>query len=70
MGTVARQVWVRRGCYENYEALGQIPAGAPVRFLDNPRSFDPINRECLLVQYQPAGKPSLIGWILIADLGK
>ena len=70
MGTVARDVWVRRGCYENYEALGKIPAGSPVRFLDNPRAFDPIGRECLLVQYQPAGQPSLIGWILIADLGK
>ncbi|HEY3345862.1 MAG TPA: hypothetical protein VGJ97_13090 [Anaerolineaceae bacterium] len=70
MGAVARQVWVRKGCYENFEALGKIPAGSSVRFLDNPRSFDPIGRECLLVQFSPANQPSLIGWILIADLGQ
>jgi tetratricopeptide (TPR) repeat protein len=70
MGTVQRQVWVRKGCYENFEALGKIPAGGPVRFLDNPRAYDPIGRECLLVQYSPQGQPSLIGWILIADLGQ
>ncbi len=69
MGTVQRKVWVRKGCYENFEALGQIPAGGVVRFLDNPRAYDPINRECLLVQYTPDNAPSLIGWILIADLG-
>ncbi|HEX9012963.1 MAG TPA: hypothetical protein VF813_05585 [Anaerolineaceae bacterium] len=67
MGSVARDVWARQGCYENYKALGQIPAGSSVRFLDNPRQFDPLGRECLLVQYSPA---NLIGWILIADLGK
>jgi hypothetical protein len=72
MGSVtsARDVWVRQGCYENYVALGKIPAGSSVRFLDNPRAFDPIGRECLLVQYTPKDQPSLIGWILIADLGK
>jgi len=69
-GIVSREVWVRNGCYETFKAIGQIPAGAQVRFLPVERSFDNINRECLLVQFTTPENTTLVGWILIADLGK
>ncbi|HEX7393322.1 MAG TPA: hypothetical protein VF313_00200, partial [Anaerolineaceae bacterium] len=67
-GVVARDVWVRNGCYETYRAIGQVPAGSTVRFLPSERRFDNLNRECLLVEYTAADNTSLIGWILIFDL--
>ncbi len=67
-GGVSRIVWARNGCYENFTAIGRIPAGATVRFLPSDRRFDNLGRECLLVEYD--GKDTtVIGWILIADLG-
>lgn len=67
-GGVSRLVWARNGCYENFSAIGRIPAGATVRFLPSDRRFDNLGRECLLVEYD--GKEgAVIGWILIADLG-
>ena len=69
-GVVARDVWVRNGCYETFRAIGQIPAGAMVRFLPADRQFDNVDRECVLVEFITPEKTSLIGWVLIADLGK
>jgi tetratricopeptide (TPR) repeat protein len=67
-GTVARPIFARNGCYEAFTAIGRIPAGATVRFLPSDRRFDNLSRECLLVEYEgEAG--SVIGWILILDLG-
>jgi hypothetical protein len=66
-GTVARMVWARAGCYEAYDAIAHIPAGATIRFLPSERRFDNFNRECVLVEYDN-GKQSTIGWMLIADL--
>jgi hypothetical protein len=60
---------VRNGCYETFKAIGQVKAGATVRFLPADRQFDNIGRECLLVEYDAPDKTSLIGWILIADVG-
>jgi tetratricopeptide (TPR) repeat protein len=68
-GVVARTVYVRNGCYETFPAIGQIPEGSTVRFLPSERRFDNLNRECLLVEYD-AGPKTVIGWILIADLGQ
>jgi hypothetical protein len=70
MGSVGRQVWVRNGCYETFRAIGQIPAGSQVRFMPADRKFDTLNRECLMVEYTAEDGSTLIGWILIADLGK
>ena len=67
-GVVAREVWVRNGCYETYRAIGQVQAGSTVRFLPSERRFDNLNRECLLVEYTASDNTSLIGWILILDL--
>ncbi len=67
-GVVARTVWARNGCYENFTAIGQIPEGSTVRFLPSDRRFDSLNRECLLVEYQGPSTQSVIGWILIEDL--
>jgi tetratricopeptide (TPR) repeat protein len=67
-GVVARDIWVRNGCYEAYKAIGQIPSGSSVHFLPAERRFDNLNRECLLVEYTGTGNTSLIGWMLIADL--
>jgi tetratricopeptide (TPR) repeat protein len=67
-GTIARPIFARNGCYEAFTAIGRIPAGATVRFLPSDRRFDNLSRECLLVEYEgEAG--SVIGWILILDLG-
>jgi tetratricopeptide (TPR) repeat protein len=68
VGGLERPVWARNGCYENFNAIGRIPVGAEVRLLPQERRFDTLNRECLLVEYNgPQG--SVIGWILVADLG-
>jgi len=67
-GVVAREVWVRDGCYETFHAIGRIPTGSQVRFMPDERTFDTFNRECLLVKYIAPDQSSLIGWILIADL--
>jgi tetratricopeptide (TPR) repeat protein len=66
---VARLVWVRNGCYENFQALGKVPAGATVRLMPMERRFDSLSRECLMVNYSE-GQTDLTGWILIADLTK
>jgi tetratricopeptide (TPR) repeat protein len=68
-GIVGRDVWVRNGCYETFRAIGQVPAGTQVRFLPSERSFDNLGRECLLVQFTAADKTSVIGWVLVADVG-
>jgi hypothetical protein len=39
-----------------------------VDFLPAERRFDNFSRECVLVEYEEFGS-SIIGWILIADLG-
>jgi len=69
VGVVLRDVYVRNGCYETFKAIGQVKAGSSVRFLPADRQFDNIGRECLLVEYDAPDKTSLIGWILIADVG-
>lgn len=63
-----RDVWARSNCYEGYPAIGKIPANSPVNFLPAERRFDNFNRECVLIEYQEFGS-SIIGWILISDLG-
>ena len=47
-----RDVWARNGCYENYTAIGKIPAGAMLRFLPAERRFNDFSRECVLVEFQ------------------
>ena len=69
-GVVGRELWVRNGCYETFRAIGQIPAGETVRYMPAPRQFDNVNRECVLVEYITLEKTTLIGWVLIADMGK
>jgi tetratricopeptide (TPR) repeat protein len=70
MGVVSRDVYVRNGCYETYKAIGKIPAGSTVRFLPADRRYDNINRECLLVEFTGPDQTTLVGWILIADIGQ
>jgi tetratricopeptide (TPR) repeat protein len=67
IGTLARLVWARSGCYDAFDAVGRIPEGANVRFLPSERRFDTFSRECVLVEFDN-GQSSVIGWILIADL--
>jgi tetratricopeptide (TPR) repeat protein len=66
-GALARQVWVRAGCYESFDAVARIPEGGIVRFLPAERSFDNFSRECVFVQYTGETK-TVIGWILLVDL--
>jgi hypothetical protein len=68
VGAALRDIWARNGCYEGFSAIGRIPAGGILSFLPTERRFDPFNRECLLVEYAGEGR-SIIGWVLIADLG-
>lgn len=69
-GVVSRDVYVRNGCYETFRAIGKIPAGSTVRFLPAERRYDNINRECLLVEFTAPDQTTLVGWILIADIGQ
>ncbi len=64
-----REVYVRNGCYEKFTAIGQIPAGAMVRFLPAERRFDEFNRECVLMEYLTANSAAITGWILTLDVG-
>lgn len=66
-GSLARQVWVRTGCYENFDAITRIPEGGIVRFLPTERRFDPFNRECVFVEYTGETR-TVIGWVLLMDL--
>ncbi len=68
IGVALRDVWARSGCYEGYNAIGRIPTGGGLRFLPDERRFDTFNRECVLVEHQGEER-SIIGWILIADVG-
>jgi tetratricopeptide (TPR) repeat protein len=67
-GSVLRTIWARSGCYEQFNAVGRIPADATIRFLPSERRFDSFNRECILVEYQ-SPTSSVIGWVLFADIG-
>jgi tetratricopeptide (TPR) repeat protein len=67
-GLALRDIWARNGCYETFNAIGKIPEKGPVRFLPSERRFDDFNRECVLVEYNGPDK-SIIGWVLISDLG-
>lgn len=69
-GITGRQVWLRSGCYENFTAIKQIPAGASVYFMPEARRFDSLNRECLLVEFVAPDQATTVGWMLIADLGQ
>ena len=68
VGAALRDIWARSGCYEGFNAIGRIPAGGNLRFLPDDRRFDTFNRECVLVEYQGDDR-SIIGWVLIADVG-
>lgn len=67
-GLAQRDLWARTGCYESFNAVGRIPSGERLRFLPSERRFDEFNRECVLVEYQGPDR-SVIGWILLADVG-
>ncbi len=64
-----RNVWARSGCYDDFNATGQqIPAGTILTRLPmSDRSFDPFNRECILVEFR-SGDFAIIGYVLIADV--
>jgi tetratricopeptide (TPR) repeat protein len=67
-GTLARTVYARSGCYENFNLVAQIPEGAIVRFLPTERRFDSLTqRECVFVEYQ-GESGTKIGWVLLMDL--
>ena len=63
-----RDMWARNGCYENFTAIGRVPARATLRLLPSERRFDDLSRECILVEYQREGG-AVIGWVLTADIG-
>ena len=63
-----RDVWARNGCYEDFTAVGRIPARANLRLLPSDRRFDNLSRECVLVEYQRDGA-AVIGWVLTVDVG-
>jgi tetratricopeptide (TPR) repeat protein len=64
-----RQVYARNGCYEQFTAIGRIPAGAQVRFLPAGRRFDEFSRECVLVEYLTETGAGIAGWLLTLDVG-
>ncbi|OQY89683.1 MAG: hypothetical protein B6D39_09385 [Anaerolineae bacterium UTCFX2] len=68
IGVALRDIWARSGCYEGFNAIGRIPIGGNLRFLPDERRFDTFNRECVLVEYRGEER-SIIGWVLIADVG-
>jgi hypothetical protein len=68
-GLALRDIWARAGCYEGYSAIGRVPMGGRLRFLPGmERRFDPFNRECVFIEYAAPDK-TLIGWVLIMDIG-
>lgn len=67
-GLILRDVWARNGCYEGFTATGRIVAGSQVAFLAAERRFDAFNRECVLVEYHQENV-SIIGWVLLVDIG-
>jgi tetratricopeptide (TPR) repeat protein len=69
IGVALRDIWARSGCYEGFNAIGRIPLGGTLRFLPDERRFDTFSRECVLVEYQGPDR-SIIGWVLIADVGE
>jgi tetratricopeptide (TPR) repeat protein len=67
-GKTARSIWVRNGCYENFDAISRIPEGAIVRFMPVERRWDALtNRECAFIEYVGESR-TVNGWILLADL--
>ena len=68
VGVALRDVWARSSCYEGFNAVGRIPAGGTLDFLQAERRFDQFNRECVLVEYQSESK-NIIGWVLLIDIG-
>jgi tetratricopeptide (TPR) repeat protein len=64
-----RELWVRSGCYEGFNAVGKIPVNSEIRFMPDERRFDNFNRECVLVQFTRLDGSAVIGWVLMADLG-
>lgn len=64
-----RELWARSGCYEGFNSVGKIPVNAEIRFMPDERRFDNFNRECVLVQFTRLDGSSVIGWVLMADLG-
>jgi hypothetical protein len=67
-GVALRDIWARNGCYETFTAIGTIPEKGAVRFLPSERRFDDFGRECVLVEWRGPDR-SIIGWVLISDLG-
>jgi len=67
-GMALRDIWARSDCYEGYNAVGRIPLGGILQFLQTDRRFDSFNRECVLVEYQENGR-TVIGWVLFIDIG-
>ena len=68
VGVALRDVWARSSCYEGFNAVGRIPTGGTLDFLQAERRFDQFNRECVLVEYQSESK-NIIGWVLLIDIG-
>lgn len=67
-GTVIRNRFARSGCYESFTATGRLPEGAVVTLIAQPeRSFDNLNRECVLIEYR-SEEVNVIGYVLLADL--
>lgn len=67
-GTVIRNRFARSGCYESFTATGRLPEGAVVTLIAQPeRSFDNLNRECVLIEYR-SEESNVIGYVLLADL--
>jgi tetratricopeptide (TPR) repeat protein len=70
MGGIAqRDMWARNGCYESFNAAGRVLAGSRVRFLPAERRFDDFSRECVLIEYQRFDGVTVIGWVLMMDVG-
>jgi len=68
VGVALRDIWARSSCYEGFNAVGRIPAGGTLDFLQAERRFDQFSRECVLVEYQSESK-NIIGWVLLIDIG-
>ena len=70
-GFASRDVWIRFGCYETFEAITRISEGSQVLFLyEGERKFDSFNRECALVKYvEPTSGKAYTGYLLYEDIG-